>query len=203
VYLVNARRRDEALTLSAKFRHGALHDALTGLPNRLLLQERLAHAAQRAQRSHGRAAILFVDLDDFKAVNDAHGHRVGDALLCAVAVRLTSALRPGDTLARLAGDEFVLLCEDLDATADAYALARRVLAAFATPFHLDVDHGAVRAAGGGVTLSVTASVGMSIADPGEEIGEYHLADADVDMYQAKRRGSRSWGETGRTTRRRQ
>ncbi|HEY0869652.1 MAG TPA: sensor domain-containing diguanylate cyclase, partial [Acidothermaceae bacterium] len=125
-YLLNAQAREEARVTSERFRHTALHDPLTGLPNRLLLQQRLEHAAQRAQRSHTNAAVLFVDLDRFKRVNDTHGHRVGDDLLCAIAERLTGLVRPGDTLARFSGDEFVFLCEDLTSAADVEALAERV-----------------------------------------------------------------------------
>ena len=110
---------------------------MTGLANRLLLQERLEHAAQRARRSHTNAAILFVDLDRFKQVNDTYGHQVGDELLICVAQRLTGVVRPGDTLARVSGDEFVFLCEDLHGASDVEVLARRVDRAFAKPFVLD------------------------------------------------------------------
>src|SRR5450755_4619825 len=99
-YLLNAQARDEARATSERFRYGALHDSLTGLPNRALLHERLDHAAQRASRSHTKAGILFADLDHFKRVNDTHGHHVGDELLVAVAQRLSALVRPGDTLAR-------------------------------------------------------------------------------------------------------
>ena len=136
-YLLNAQARDDARRATDQFRHGALHDPLTGLPNRVLLQQRLEHAAQRARRSHTNAAVLFVDLDRFKQVNDTHGHQVGDELLLAVAQRLTGLVRPGDTLARVSGDEFVFLCEDLTRPSDVEALARRVDEAFAEPFVLE------------------------------------------------------------------
>ena len=113
-YLLNARARAALLDLSEQFRLSALHDELTGLPNRLLLRQRLDHAALRARRSRKLVAVLFIDLDRFKQVNDRFGHQVGDDLLVAVAERLTNLLRPGDTLARLSGDEFVILCDDLD-----------------------------------------------------------------------------------------
>jgi diguanylate cyclase (GGDEF)-like protein len=178
-YLLNAQAREDTWTTSEQFRHGALHDPLTGLPNRLLLQQRLEHAAQRAQRSHTNAAVLFVDLDRFKRVNDTHGHNVGDDLLRAIAQRLAAVVRPGDTLARFAGDEFVFLCEDLQSAADVEALATRVDSAFTEPFSV-----------GGVQLAVTASVGMAFAGPGEDISDKLIAQADIAMYQAKRRGGR-------------
>ena len=170
-YLINAQAREEAEETSNQFRHSALHDPLTGLANRLLLQERLEHAAQRARRSHTNAAILFVDLDHFKQVNDTHGHQVGDELLIAVAHRLTSVVRPEDTLARVSGDEFVFLCEDLHGASDVEILAQRVDAAFAKPFVLD-----------GVELTITASVGVASAGPGEQISEHLVVMADSAMY---------------------
>jgi diguanylate cyclase (GGDEF)-like protein len=176
-YLLNAQAREETRLTSERFRHTALHDPLTGLPNRLLLQQRLEHAAQRAQRSHTNAAVLFVDLDRFKRVNDTHGHRVGDDLLCAIAERLASLVRPGDTLARFSGDEFVYLCEDLASPADVEAVAQRVDDAFIEPFVLD-----------GKELTVTASVGMAFAGPGEDVSDQLVVHADIAMYQAKRRG---------------
>jgi diguanylate cyclase (GGDEF)-like protein len=176
-YLLNAQAREEAHLTSERFRHTALHDPLTGLPNRLLLQQRLEHAAQRAQRSHTNAAVLFVDLDRFKRVNDTHGHSVGDGLLCAIAERLSRLVRPGDTLARFSGDEFVFLCEDLASAADVEALAQRVDDAFIEPFILD-----------GAELTVTASVGMAFAGRGEDISDQLVVHADIAMYQAKRKG---------------
>jgi diguanylate cyclase (GGDEF)-like protein len=176
-YLLNAQSRDEARATSDYFRHTALHDVLTGLPNRLLLKQRVEHAAMRARRSHTNAAVLFVDLDRFKAVNDAHGHQVGDDLLLAVSGRLAGLVRPGDTLARFAGDEFVFLCEDLCDAADAESLASRIDESFVNPFVLN-----------GIELAVTASVGVAFAGPGQDIAEQLLVDADIAMYQAKRKG---------------
>jgi diguanylate cyclase (GGDEF)-like protein len=176
-YLVNAKSRDLARVTSDAFRYGALHDSLTGLPNRLLLQQRLEHAARRAKRSKTFAAILFADLDRFKLVNDTYGHVVGDELLIAVASRLTALVRPGDTLARFAGDEFVFLCEELHTPADVELVAQRVQNSFAEPFVLH-----------NLTISVTASVGMAAAGYGGDISEALIVDADVAMYQAKRKG---------------
>jgi diguanylate cyclase (GGDEF)-like protein len=176
-YLLNAQAREKASEASDELRYCALHDHLTGLPNRLLFQQRLEHAAQRARRSHTHAAILFVDLDHFKLVNDTHGHRAGDELLVAVGERLSRVVRPGDTLARYSGDEFVLLCEDVHDAADAEILARRVEQAFARPFVLPCKE-----------LAVTASVGMAFAGPAEDISNDLIVQADVAMYQAKRDG---------------
>ncbi len=176
-YLLNAQARDEARVTSDRFYHSALHDPLTGLPNRLLLEERLEHAGQRARRSHAYLAVLFTDLDRFKQVNDIHGHRVGDDLLLAVANRLSKLIRSGDTLARVSGDEFVFLCEDLHHESDVYLLARRIDHAFTEPFLLD-----------GLSLSITASVGIAFAGLGEDVSDQLIVDADAAMYQVKRKG---------------
>jgi diguanylate cyclase (GGDEF)-like protein len=178
-YLLNAQARDEARIASERFHHNALHDPLTGLPNRLLLQERLDHAGERRKRSHTSAAILFADLDGFKLINDTHGHQVGDELLVAIAHRLAGLIRSGDTLARYSGDEFVFLCEDLRGPTDAEVLATRIDEAFANPFVL---------AGSGLAVTVTASVGIAFASPGEEITNELVVKADMAMYQAKRNG---------------
>lgn len=143
----------------------------------MLLQQRLEHAAQRARRSHSTAGVLFVDLDRFKRVNDTYGHAVGDELLVAVAGRLSALVRPGDTLARVSGNEFVILCEDLTQPGDAELLVTRLDAAFATAFPLER-----------VELVMTASVGVAYCGPGEAITDHHLAAADTAMYQAKRSG---------------
>ena len=123
-----ARLRDEERT-----RHEAVHDPLTGLANRTLLRDRLEHALARSQRERGATAVLFVDLDNFKRVNDTYGHATGDAVLVEIARRLQSAVRPGDTIARLGGDEFVAVCEEIDADA-ACAVGRRLQQAIRRPF---------------------------------------------------------------------
>jgi diguanylate cyclase (GGDEF)-like protein len=180
-YLLNAQAREEARATAEHFHHSALHDALTGLPNRLLLQQRIAHAALRAKRTRSSAAVLFADLDRFKDVNDTHGHLVGDQLLIAVAERLLGVVRPGDTLARVSGDEFVFLCEDLRSPADVEAVAKRIDGALAAaPFAVH-----------GTEFDITASVGMAYAGPGEEVSAQLVTDADMAMYQAKRRGGGS------------
>ena len=178
-YLLNAQARDEALATSEGFHHSALHDPLTGLPNRLLLQERVDHVAQRAKRVRTTAAILFVDLDQFKQVNDTHGHQVGDELLIAVAHRLSGLVRSGDTLARFAGDEFVFLCEDLSSSADVEVLASRIGEVLAKPFEMGRTD---------IPMTVSASVGIAFAGPGEDISDELVLKADMAMYRAKRNG---------------
>ncbi len=179
-YLLNAQARERALDVSDRFRDSAQHDALTGLPNRSLLLQRLAHAAARARRSHSQAAVLFADIDRFKNVNDTYGHAVGDALLIAVAQRLEAVIRPGDTLARLSGDEFVFLCEDLEHVDDVEMLATRIERAFDAPFVV-----------GDTEISVTASVGIAYGGVGEAVTDDLLTNADMAMYQAKRSGGAS------------
>jgi diguanylate cyclase (GGDEF)-like protein len=176
-YLLNAQARADLRESSERSRETALHDALTGLPNRILFLERLDHAVRRGRRSGKIAAVLYLDLDRFKHVNDVYGHDVGDHLLVAVAERLTAVLRPGDTLARMSGDEFVILCEDLDAPAQADAIAARVDAAVAAPLILS-----------GTEIEITASVGIAFSGPGERLSQQLLLDADTAMYQAKRKG---------------
>lgn len=176
-YVLNAQAREEARETSDRFRRSSLHDALTGLPNRLLLQQRIELAAQRAERSHTDAAVLFADLDRFKQINDTYGHQVGDDLLVAIAQRLGQLVRPGDTLARVSGDEFVFLCENLRSADDLDALADRIRRALQAPFEVS-----------GLQLSVTASVGMAYAAPGQTVTNQLVIDADIAMYQAKSKG---------------
>ncbi len=186
-YLLNAQAREQAIADAERYRKSSLHDPLTRLPNRLLLQQRLEHAAQRAHRSHSSCAVLFADLDRFKGVNDTYGHGVGDQLLVAVAERLTGLLRAGDTLARVSGDEFVVLCEDLAHVSDGALLAHRVRDAFRAPFVLPDRE-----------LRISASVGVSYAGPGEAVTAQLVVDADLAMYRAKREAGAS-----RTARRRE
>jgi len=155
----------------------ALHDPLTKLPNRLLLMDRARQALARLRRSNGPIALLFIDLDRFKAINDSLGHAVGDHLLISVSERLAEMLRDSDTVARLGGDEFVILAEDLESDAEALAVAERVLHALEEPFQV-----------GSAEVSMLASVGVSIThDPAAE-PEDLLREADVAMYRAKGAG---------------
>jgi len=154
-------------------RRQALHDALTGLPNRTLLADRLAHAVAHAARRDTRTAVLFIDIDDFKAVNDNFGHHGGDEALVEVARRLEASLRPSDTLARVGGDEFVAVCEDVVSLQDAATLAERVIDALVAPIRLADGDAPVRA-------SVGVSVGTSDEQP-----DALIRRADAAMYKAK------------------
>lgn len=176
-YLFNAQARADAAENLTRLRHRNLHDPLTGLPNRTLLHEFLEHAVARARRSHLIAAVLFVDLDRFKSVNDRFGHHVGDLMLMGVATRLAGALRPGDVLARLAGDEFVILCQDLADPSEAEIVAERISLELSDPIEVD-----------GRRVLVSASVGVAFSGPGEDIPAALLRDADHAMYRAKAAG---------------
>ncbi|MDQ3569808.1 MAG: GGDEF domain-containing protein [Actinomycetota bacterium] len=169
---ITARKRAEIQLV-----HLALHDALTGLPIRTLFVDRLSVALGRTGRGPATVAVLFLELDNLKEVNDNLGHHVGDELLVAVANRLRAGLRPGDTAARHGGDEFTVLCEDITSENDAVAIAERVNAAMSRPFIL----------GDGET-SLTASIGIAVAAGNETRPDTLIADADTAMYRAKQRG---------------
>jgi diguanylate cyclase (GGDEF)-like protein/PAS domain S-box-containing protein len=157
--------------------HRALHDPLTGLPNRVLFLDRLEHALERLRRSpDSRAAVLFIDLDNFKLVNDSLGHHAGDELLAAVAARLKQAVRPSDTVARFGGDEFGLLLDELSNERGAIAMAERISAVLARPFALDASE-----------HFVTTSIGIALAKGGEPAADL-IRSADAAMYRAKERG---------------
>ncbi len=160
----------------ARLVHLALHDGLTGLPNRAMFLGQLGRTLHEKGRPD-RVAVLFVDLDHFKDVNDLAGHSAGDELLMAVADRLQEAVRPGDTVGRLGGDEFVVLCEDLrDGLAEAELVAERIGQALRTPVTV-----------GGSEMVVTASIGVAVGGPGDD-PELLLSHADGAMYMAKQRG---------------
>ncbi len=163
-----ARLRDEE-----RMRHEAVHDPLTGLANRTLLRDRLEHALARSERETGATAVLFVDLDNFKRVNDEHGHAAGDAALVELGRRLQTAVRPGDTIARMGGAEFVALCEDVSEES-ALAVGRRLLEAIRLPF-----------TSGGVEHQLSASVGIAL---GHSHPDALLANADAATYRAKAAG---------------
>ena len=162
-----------------QLKHQAFHDALTNLANRALFLDRVDHALPGARRRNERVAVLFLDLDDFKAVNDRLGHSFGDDLLIAVAGRLRDCLRSADTAARLAGDEFAILLDDVTHDEDAALAAGRVMDAFQRPFALD-GHEVFINGSIGVALSGTAGI--------DDSAEHLLRNADVAMYRAKAQG---------------
>jgi diguanylate cyclase (GGDEF)-like protein/PAS domain S-box-containing protein len=163
----------DRVALEDRLAHDATHDALTHLPNRALIRDRLEHALVRAERTGSRVAVVFGDLDQFKAVNDRYGHLVGDHLLEAVAGRMRGAARAMDTVGRWAGDEFVVICEELDDEAGARRVAERLQREVVRP--VDVDD---------ITLDVTMSLGVAMADPAEG-ADAVLDRADQAMYRAK------------------
>ncbi len=164
----------EARLLAARVTHQATHDALTGMPNRVLLEDRLRLAIARARRYRSRLAVLFIDLDRFKTVNDGFGHNVGDQLLVQVVERLRARLREEDTLARLGGDEFVVVAENVEPLPAVDRLAAKLRAAFALPFVLEQEE---------VYLSATVGIALFPQD-GQDVDGL-LKSADQAMYRAK------------------
>ena len=154
--------------------HLAHHDALTGLPNRRMFEQRLAQALELSRRSGRDCALLFVDLDDFKAINDGRGHAVGDLVLQAVARTIVGAVRQADTVARLAGDEFTVLCENVDSEDAALQIAAKLEQAFESP--LDIE---------GQPFPVRASIGVSLFPRDAHDAHTLLASADAAMYRIK------------------
>jgi diguanylate cyclase (GGDEF)-like protein len=158
------------------FAHQALHDPLTGLPNRSLLDDRVRQAVNRSERSEGYIAVAFLDIDHFKLINDTQGHAEGDALLRAVADRILGAVRPGDTVARFGGDEFVVVCEGVADAAEATQVGDRLREVLEPPFVLR-----------GEEFYVSASIGVALGSSGDT-AEGLLRDADAAMYHAKMEG---------------
>ena len=178
--VLTVRDATDRVELERRLRHLAFHDTLTGLANREVLQDRLVQALARAARHQRPIAVLLCDLDDFKDVNDTHGHAVGDQLLTVVAERLRDAARATDTVARLGGDEFAILCEDLHGHRDAIEIARRVLAATEEPVQIE-----------GRQLRAGVSIGIAV-DDGQRSGQDLLRDADIALYEAKADGKQRW-----------
>jgi diguanylate cyclase (GGDEF)-like protein/PAS domain S-box-containing protein len=174
--LVCTRNVTETVRLQRELEHQAFHDGLTGLPNRSLFHDRLEHAHQRLQRNAGLYAVLMVDLDNFKTVNDSLGHGAGDALLVEVAKRLTHTMRPSDTTARLGGDEFAILLEDLPDEQGAATAANRLRGALLAPFSV-----------GSRALTVTATVGVATGGGGDVPSDV-VRNADVALYVGKAGG---------------
>jgi diguanylate cyclase (GGDEF)-like protein/PAS domain S-box-containing protein len=184
-YSAVMRDISERKAFEDRLEHQATHDPLTGLPNRMLLLDRLTMALARARRHHSVVAVLFLDLDHFKVINDSHGHTLGDQLLAAIANRLATALRPDDTVARFGGDEFVVLCEDLNRESQAIMVANRIQRVLGDVFAI-----------GATEIFVGASIGISPFDATSDdqrdiedvTPEVLLREADAAMYRAKERG---------------
>ena len=170
------RRRAEELLL-----HSAMHDMLTGVANRAQFFDRLAAAPPDERRHHANAAVLYLDLDAFKAVNDTHGHTAGDVVLQTVTNRMLTAVRAADLVARLGGDEFAVLCVDVGHADQATALADRLIAAVAEPIDI-----------GGGTVHVGVSIGIALATDGATAATDLLEMADRALYEAKREGKSCW-----------
>ncbi|MDQ6605848.1 MAG: EAL domain-containing protein [Actinomycetota bacterium] len=157
--------------------HRALHDPLTGLPNRALFLDRLGVALDRSRRTNGAVAVLFLDVDNFKQVNDSLGHAAGDQLLAVLADRLRAMLRPMDTVARFGGDEFTLLFEDLDGEREVVLVAERISRAARVPIRLEENE-----------VTITVSIGIAMVDDPSVPPDTVIREADAAMYRAKERG---------------
>ena len=169
---ITERRQSEE-----RLQHLAHHDPLTGLPNRVLLQDRLNQAMREADRLERMVAVMFLDLDRFKTINDTLGHHMGDALLQAAAGRLTNCLRPGDTVSRLGGDEFTVILANLAHVDDVTRVAQKIMEQFIAPFRI-----------GGRDLFVSTSIGVTLYPLDEKDAASLLKDADIAMYRAKELG---------------
>jgi diguanylate cyclase (GGDEF)-like protein/PAS domain S-box-containing protein len=174
-FFVQLQDITERKRVEQELEHQSLHDSLTALPNRLLLTDRLAHGLAHSKRRGTDLGVIFVDLDDFKLVNDSFGHTAGDSLLRHAAERIIDAIRPADTVARFGGDEFVVVCDDVSVL-EVERIAGRVLAAVREPYKLDDQE-----------VTVTASLGIALADE-NATPESLLRDSDAAMYRAKDRG---------------
>lgn len=170
-HAIERKRIERELSQLAKF------DPLTGLPNRLLFHDRLAQAVQRIDRRDQVVALIFIDLDGFKAVNDRYGHATGDRLLVAVAGRLRRVVRRTDTVARLGGDEFTIILEGLRHPDDAARVAEQALLSLRQAFEI-----------GGAVIELSASLGVAIASHASEVPDALTHRADAAMYRAKARG---------------
>jgi diguanylate cyclase (GGDEF)-like protein/PAS domain S-box-containing protein len=176
LYFVSSERDiTEQNELTDQLTHQALHDSLTGLANRALFEDRLTQAYARVRRHGGSCAVLLLDLDDFKGVNDAYGHLVGDQLLVGIARRLELVTRSSDTLCRLGGDEFLYLAEGLTSAAEASEVAERLLVVLTEPFEFN-----------GLTLVQHASVGVVVCDGTNSDAHQYIQEADIALYEAKR-----------------
>jgi diguanylate cyclase (GGDEF)-like protein/PAS domain S-box-containing protein len=175
--VVNYRDITDRRTLEEQLRYQAFHDSLSGLPNRALFMDRLEHALTRARRDQSAVAVLFLDLDDFKSVNDSLGHPAGDELLIAVGERLRGTLRDADTPARMGGDEFAILLEDAEDTDASVHIAERILDTLRAPFPVQ-----------GRDVHIHGSIGIALHSDAEQTADELLRHADVAMYAAKNQG---------------
>ena len=179
VAVLSRRLQDSVHSLRAReqeLSYQAFHDPLTGLANRALFRDRLEHALELSRRSGRNLAVLFLDLDDFKVVNDNLGHDAGDRLLMVVAERIKSCVRPGDTTARLGGDEFAVVLSEVNDIDDAVLVAERVVEAFGQPFSI------------GTVVHMGVSAGVVLRNDSSQGAEDLVRDADTAMYTAKSRG---------------
>jgi diguanylate cyclase (GGDEF)-like protein len=167
--------------LQEKFEHDSLHDALTGLPNRRFFLERLTQAVESTARRGTRLAVLFLDLDGFKQINDALGHHGGDLALSETATRMQSVIRNRDTVARLAGDEFLILLEDVGDASGAITMAERLLSVFAEPLFVGTEQ-----------IHLSFSIGIALSDGDERNAEEVIDRADEAMYEAKQMGKNKY-----------
>ncbi|MEZ5426529.1 MAG: EAL domain-containing protein [Pyrinomonadaceae bacterium] len=175
--VITTRNITERKNLEAQLTHQAFHDPLTSLANRILFRDRVEHALMRYKRQETPLAVLFLDLDNFKNINDSLGHGAGDELLKSVSERLMNCVRFGDTVARLGGDEFAILLEDTEEANNAIIIADRVLESVKEPFYV-----------GGFEVMVGISVGIAFSRSGKETADELLRNADVAMYNAKEKG---------------
>lgn len=175
--VITTRNITERKSLEAQLTHQAFHDPLTTLANRVLFRDRVEHALRRYKRQRSPLAVLFLDLDNFKNINDSLGHAAGDEVLQSVSERLLNCVRYGDTVARLGGDEFAILLEDTEQANNAVAIAERVLESATEPFYV-----------GGFEVMVGISIGIAFSISGKETADELLRNADVAMYIAKERG---------------
>jgi len=173
----NAKLADSLQAANEQLRNVALYDSLTGLPNRMLLDDRMAQALSRAERGGKSFALMFVDLDRFKPVNDSFGHAVGDALLKAVAQRLAGCVRKADTVARAGGDEFIIVLSEIGDPKHAAMVGGKILDELSRPFFIDRHE-----------VSISCSIGISVYPTDGKDGNTLKANADVAMYHAKRNG---------------